>query len=84
MSNVLYKAVTLGKLKKDPCLRVTIKGTKKEPGLRCIETEYISRFLEAYKYDNIYWIFLRCSLKQAGRILVETNRYYKKLFGPKI
>jgi integrase len=66
MNNAFEKAVILGKLKKNPCVGVTIKGKEKEPGLRFIETEYISRFLhEAYKYDYIYWIYFK--------VLIETG-----------
>jgi integrase len=66
MNNAIEKAVILGKLKKNPCVGVTIKGKDKEPGLRYIETEYISRFLhEAYKYDYIYWIYFK--------VLIETG-----------
>jgi integrase len=66
MNNAFEKAVILGKLKNNPCVGVTIKGKEKEPGLRFIETEYISRFLhEAYKYDYIYWIYFK--------VLIETG-----------
>lgn len=64
MNNALEKAVTLGKLKKNPCVGVTIKGKKKEASLRFIESQNISRFLhEAYKYDYIYWLFFKFLLK---------------------
>jgi integrase len=60
------KAVTLGKVEKNPCKGVTIKGEKKVEGLRFIDSEDISRFLqEAYKYDYIYWIFFK--------VLIETG-----------
>ncbi|WP_191561659.1 site-specific integrase [Metabacillus idriensis] len=66
MNNALKKAVILGKLEKNPCVGVTIKGKKKEASLRFIESQDISRFLqEAYKYDYIYWIFFK--------VLIETG-----------
>lgn len=60
------KAVTIGKVEKNPCKGVTIKGEKKEQGLQFIDSGDISRFLqEAYKYDYIYWIFFK--------VLIETG-----------
>ncbi|WP_261133031.1 site-specific integrase [Bacillus sp. Marseille-Q3570] len=66
MYNALEKAVTLGKLDKNPCSGVTIKGKQKDNSLKFIETEDISRFLkEAYKYNYVYWIFFK--------VLIETG-----------
>lgn len=66
MNNALEKAVTLGKIEKNPCQGVTIKGKKKEKEIQFIDSGDIPRFLqEAYKYDYIYWIFFK--------VLIETG-----------
>jgi integrase len=68
INNAFEKAVILGKLKKNPCVGVTIKGKEKEPGLRFIEAEYVSRFLhEAYKYDYIYWVYFKTLIETGLR-----------------
>ncbi|WP_203362408.1 tyrosine-type recombinase/integrase [Bacillus sp. REN10] len=61
------KAIVLGKITKNPCTGVTIKGKQKpKEAIKFIESEHIANFLrEAYKYDYIYWIFYK--------VLIETG-----------
>jgi integrase len=66
MRAALEKAVTLGKISKNPCIGVTIKGKTKDQELQFIDSGDIAGFLrEAYKYDYIYWIFFK--------VLIETG-----------
>lgn len=66
MFNAFTKAVTIGKVNKNPCLGVTIKGEKKKDEIKFIDSGDIPIFLqEAYKYDYIYWIFFK--------VLIETG-----------
>lgn len=66
MNNALDKAVVIGKIEKNPCKGVTIRGKTKDQELQFIESENISAFLqEAYKYDYTYWIFFK--------VLIETG-----------
>jgi integrase len=66
MHNALEKAVTLGKLEKNPCNGVTIRGNKKKKEVKFIESEHISLFLQtAHQYGYIYWIFFK--------VLIETG-----------
>ncbi|MNO31797.1 Tyrosine recombinase XerC [compost metagenome] len=66
MNSALEKAVTIGKLEKNPCKGVTIKGSVKPKGLKFIESENIPAFLRAaHQYGYIYWIFYR--------VLIETG-----------
>ncbi|USK68401.1 site-specific integrase [Peribacillus asahii] len=66
MHNAFKKAVILGKIPKNPCTGVEIKGEKNEKEIQFIESEHISHFLkEAYQYGYIYWIFFR--------VLIETG-----------
>ncbi|OKP78734.1 integrase [Paenibacillus helianthi] len=66
MNGALEKAVILGKLEKNPCKGVTIKGSVKPKGLKFIESEHIPAFLRsAHQYGYIYWIFYR--------VLIETG-----------
>lgn len=60
MFSVYEKAVTLKKIKDNPCKGATIKGEKKEQEVKFIDSDDISHFLkEAYKYGYIYWIFFK-------------------------
>ncbi|QDH23502.1 site-specific integrase [Saccharibacillus brassicae] len=60
MHNALDKAVTLGKLEKNPCNGVEIRGEKNRGEVQFIESEDIPKFLEAtWKYGYIYWIFFK-------------------------
>lgn len=60
MHNAMSKAVTLGKIEKNPCIGVEIKGEKKKNAIRFIESEDIPAFLHAaYQYGYIYWIFFK-------------------------
>ncbi|ANY71697.1 integrase [Paenibacillus ihbetae] len=67
MHNALDKAVTLGKLEKNPCVGVTIKGQeKKQQSIHFIESSDIPKFLQAaHQYGYIYWIFFK--------VLIETG-----------
>lgn len=60
LNNAMEKAVTLGKIEKNPCKGVTIKGKKKDAELKFLDSSDIAKFLrEAYKYDYIYWLFFK-------------------------
>lgn len=60
MNNAMEKAVTIGKIDKNPCKGVTIKGKKKDAELKFLDSSDIAKFLrEAYKYDYIYWLFFK-------------------------
>ncbi|WAA10808.1 site-specific integrase [Fervidibacillus albus] len=68
MNEAYNKAVTLGKVEKNPCNGATIptKKTRKKEGLEFLATEDIPEFLKtAYEYDYIYWIFFK--------VLIETG-----------
>jgi integrase len=66
MYSSFEKAVLLGKVQKNPCYGVTIKGVEKEREVKFIESEHIAKFLKAaYEYDYIYWIFYK--------VLIETG-----------
>ncbi|WP_085523888.1 tyrosine-type recombinase/integrase [Tuberibacillus sp. Marseille-P3662] len=62
MFNALNKAVSMGKLEKNPCLDVEIKIKPKKNGddLKYMKSEDISLFLKtAYKYGYIYYIYFK-------------------------
>lgn len=60
LNNAMEKAVTLGKIEKNPCKGVTIKGKKNDAELKFLDSSDIAKFLrEAYKYDYIYWLFFK-------------------------
>ncbi|USK46310.1 tyrosine-type recombinase/integrase [Cytobacillus oceanisediminis] len=60
LNNAMEKAVILGKIEKNPCKGVTIKGKKKDAELKFLDSSDIAKFLrEAYKYDYIYWLFFK-------------------------
>ncbi|MED1801836.1 site-specific integrase [Brevibacillus porteri] len=66
MFNAMEKAVTLGKIEKNPCIGVTIKGQSKQEGIKFMESSDIPRFLQAtLQYDYIYWMFFK--------VLIETG-----------
>jgi len=66
MHNAMKKAVTLGRIEKNPCVGAEIKGQRKKSEVKFIESDHIPRFLqEARKYGYIYWIFFR--------VLIETG-----------
>ena len=66
MFNAYEKAIVLQKIKKNPCIGVTIKGEEKKQNIKFIETEHISTFLKvAYQYGYIYWLFYK--------VLIETG-----------
>lgn len=66
MYNSFEKAVTLEKVMKNPCAGVEMKGKKKEPEIKFIESEHISDFLKAaHEYGYIYWLFFK--------VLIETG-----------
>lgn len=60
MSAAFERAVILGKVERNPCTGVTVKGKVKEQELKFIDSDDIPRFLnEAYNYGYIHWIFFR-------------------------
>lgn len=64
--NAMEKAIILGKIEKNPCNGVTIKGHKKNNSIQFIESHDIQSFLQAaHKYGYIYWIFFK--------LLIETG-----------
>lgn len=66
MYNAFSKALILGKIEKNPCEGVTIKGKQKGKDLKYIESGDIQRFLKvAYEYGYIYWLFYK--------VLIETG-----------
>lgn len=68
MFNSFEKAVTLEKVKKNPCAGVEIKGEKKDKEIQFIESEHIADFLRAaYEYDYIYWIFYKTLIETGMR-----------------
>lgn len=66
MHNALQKATTIGKVEKNPCIGVEIKGEKKKRIVKFIDSTHISTFLQqAHKYGYVYWIFFK--------VLIETG-----------
>lgn len=68
MHNAMKKAVILGKIDKNPCVGVDIKGEKKKSKVKFIESSDIPRFLkEAHQYGYIYWIFFKLLIETGMR-----------------
>ncbi|WP_163102285.1 site-specific integrase [Peribacillus alkalitolerans] len=68
MFNAMEKAVTLGKINKNPCEGVTIRGQAKDKQLKYMESSDIAKFLqEAYKYNYVYWIFFKVLIESGLR-----------------
>ncbi|MFJ5750092.1 tyrosine-type recombinase/integrase [Peribacillus frigoritolerans] len=68
MSNAMSKAVTIGKIQKNPCIGVTIKGKQKEKGIKYLESDQIPLFLQtAHQYGYNYWIFFRLLIETGMR-----------------
>ncbi|WP_018664584.1 site-specific integrase [Heyndrickxia acidiproducens] len=68
MYNACEKAVITGKLEKNPCAGVTIKGEKKKMETEFIESAHISDFLSAaYNYNYIYGVFFRTLIETGMR-----------------
>ncbi|MDQ0491874.1 site-specific integrase [Paenibacillus brasilensis] len=66
MHNALQKATTIGKVEKNPCIGVEIKGEKKKRAVKFIDSTHIPTFLrQAHKYGYVYWIFFK--------VLIETG-----------
>ncbi|MFC8562417.1 tyrosine-type recombinase/integrase [Peribacillus frigoritolerans] len=66
MYGAFERAITLGKIIKNPCDGAIIRGKEKTDEIKFINSEDISLFLtEAYKYGYIYWIFFK--------VLIETG-----------
>lgn len=66
MHNAMSRAVTLGKIEKNPCIGATIKGQQKVQTLKFMESKDIPFFLQqAYQYKYIYWIYFK--------LLIETG-----------
>ncbi|WP_078434262.1 site-specific integrase [Metabacillus halosaccharovorans] len=70
MYNALEKAVTIGKLEKNPCVGATVsnKNNNKKNELEYLPSEDITLFLQtAYKYNYIYYIFFRALIETGMR-----------------
>jgi len=68
MYSACEKAVVLGKIEKNPCEGVTIKGRTKEKGIQFIDSEDINTFLkEAYAYEYNYWIYFKTLIETGMR-----------------
>ncbi|TVX94637.1 tyrosine-type recombinase/integrase [Paenibacillus agilis] len=69
MHNDLEKAVTIGKLEKNPCNGVEIKGPRKKKGeIKFIDSDKVPDLLKAaYEYGYIYWIFIKVLLETGMR-----------------
>ncbi|MGW8428850.1 tyrosine-type recombinase/integrase [Peribacillus simplex] len=68
MSNAMNKAVTIGKIQKNPCIGVTIKGESKEKGIKYLDSHQIPLFLQtAHQYGYNYWIFFRLLIETGMR-----------------
>ncbi|MGF9856532.1 tyrosine-type recombinase/integrase [Priestia endophytica] len=68
MNSAFEKAVITGKIPKNPCKDVTIKGVEKKREIKFIESEDISKFLKvAYEYAYIYWIFYKVFIETGIR-----------------
>lgn len=67
MHSALEKAVILGKLERNPCTGVTIKGERKNNNeLKFVDSDDVPKLLQAaYEYGYIYWIFFK--------VLIETG-----------
>lgn len=64
--NACERAVILGKIEKNPCKDVIIKGKEKSKSVPFIESDDIGTFLKAaYAYNYYYWIFFK--------VLIETG-----------
>ncbi|MGM1023479.1 MAG: tyrosine-type recombinase/integrase [Bacillota bacterium] len=68
LHGALEKAVTLGKLEKNPCSGVTIRGTKNSNKVKFIDSEHIPNFLAiAKQYGYIYWLFFMFMIETGTR-----------------
>lgn len=68
MFSCCEKAAILGKIEKNPCEGVTIKGQIKEDDIKFIESEDIPTFLkEAYAYEYNYWIYFKTLIETGMR-----------------
>ncbi len=66
MYSAYEKAIIIGKVEKNPCSGVTIRGKKKEQEIQFIDSADIPLFLkESYNYGYIYWLFFK--------VLIETG-----------
>jgi integrase len=64
----MERAVILGRLEKNPCIGVEIKGAEKEQGIKFIDSDDIPRFLQAARqYGYIYWIFFKVMIETGLR-----------------
>lgn len=68
MRNALEKAVTLGKLEKNPTIGSVVKGVEKQEGLKYMDSDHIAHFLQtAYQYEYNYWIFFKMLIETGMR-----------------
>lgn len=64
--NACDRAIILGKIEKNPCKNVVIKGTEKKKELPFMDSDDIPKFLKtAYSYNYYYWLFFK--------VLIETG-----------
>ncbi|QOT01226.1 site-specific integrase [Brevibacterium sp. JNUCC-42] len=68
MHNAMSRAVTLGRIEKNPCIGATIKGQQKVQTLKFMESKDIPYFLQqAYQYNYIYWIYFKLLIETGMR-----------------
>ncbi|PPA87097.1 site-specific integrase [Brevibacillus laterosporus] len=68
MHNAMSRAVTLGKIEKNPCIGATIKGQQKVQTLKFMESKDIPFFLQqTYQYNYIYWIYFKLLIETGMR-----------------
>ena len=68
MHNAYEKAVTIGKIDKNPCDGASIKGAKRKAEIKFIESDQIPNFLlAARQYGYIYWIFFKLLIETGMR-----------------
>lgn len=69
MYQAMEKAVLIGRIEKNPCIKPVIKGTTKPKGIvKFIDSEYIEHFLKcAFAYGYIYWIFFLAMIESGMR-----------------
>lgn len=67
MYSALEKAVVIGRIEKNPCTGVTIKGKNRTPNeFKFLDSHDVPKLLQAaYEYGYIYWIFFK--------VLIETG-----------
>jgi len=68
LHNALEKAVTIGKLDRNPCTGVDIKGQRNKRSVEYIDSDDIPIFLQAARqYGYTYWIFFKFLIETGMR-----------------